>query len=93
MPTAKRKPTRKTTKPTRARTARKPKPPTESRANYAAQERPRRCPAPGCRSPRSAVLRTIPLDGPSRVKRYRRCDACGQHWSSIEQLDVAHFWE
>lgn len=53
-------------------------------ANWGANENPRHCRNPGCKSVSSKVNTTERFSSPPRTVRYRECLDCGQKYSTIE---------
>ena len=68
---------------------RKKRAPKKAKANWGADEHPRRCPR--CKSTDSTVVTTIQLANPARVQRYRKCtgDGCSQRYSTLEVRKLA----
>ena len=44
---------------------------------------------PTCKHPGSHVFRSMPLPDGTGIRRTRRCDRCGDRYSTIELLEVA----
>lgn len=52
------------------------------KANWGAKESPRSCVK--CKSEATVVVTTTRFTRPDRVVRYRKCDECGQRFTTME---------
>jgi hypothetical protein len=61
-----------------------PKPRPQGRANWGANETPRSCRNPKCKSVRCEAVKSDPLLNPNRTSRYRKCLDCGCGFGTID---------